>query len=133
MKGITKNMKGITMKKKLTLLIDGIKITFKVLSATDFSYTNSNKKGTNFHLVKSKKTRVTDASGCVWQPETYQLMEDGKIEFLCSKVRNDRPTYGLWDCCNIFKVKYVTHEGDEPSYGTQFTVNISEPKFKSIK
>ena len=125
-------MKGITLKKTLTLLIDGLQITFKVLSATDFSYCNSGKKGINIHLVKSKKTRIVDIEGYIWQPESFQLMDDGEIEFLCSKVKNDRPTYGLWDCCEIFKLEYVSHEGDTV-WHPNFTVNISEPKFKSIK
>ena len=96
--------------KTLTLLIDGINTTFRIKDVLEFTR-HGGTVGTTYHLIKSKNTRIIDLSGnlAIWQPESFTIesnWDENKVELLCSRVRNDKPTYGLYDVTDVFKVEF---------------------------
>ena len=96
--------------KTLTLMIDGIKTTFRVKDVLNFTRYGG-VKGTTYHLIKSKNTRVGMIPRTVWQPESFTLTRKARnitVELLCSKVRNNKPTYSLFDVAYIFDVQFVS-------------------------
>ena len=105
--------------KRLTLLIDGIKTTFRIKDVINFTRNErevggtGTTCGTTYHLIKSKKTRIKmDAplNRIIWQPASFTIESDwneGAVELLCSRVRNDKPTYALYDVTDAFKVEFL--------------------------
>tara|TARA_Y100000310_G_C20151587_1_gene564997 strand:+ start:105 stop:410 length:306 start_codon:yes stop_codon:yes gene_type:complete len=97
--------------KRLTLLIDGIKTTFRIKDVINFTR-KGGVIGETYHLIKSKNTRIRTNIGTLndadlWQPESFTLIWDEGTELLCSKVRNDKPTYALYDVVDVFKVEFL--------------------------
>ena len=106
-----KTKKGIEKMKTLILLIDGIKTTFKITNVFDFTR-HGGTVGTTYHLIKSKNTRIRTNIGTLndadlWQPESFTLIRDEGTELWCSKVRNGKPTYALYDVVDVFDVAFL--------------------------
>ena len=103
------------MREKIKVIIDGKEMEFTLLHELDCSNPNTGREWKSYHLVKSKKTRLFHnpyhTSDLGWdyrqaiQPESMEV-EDGKVtQFNASYVRNDKPTYGLYDFVGEFDIK----------------------------
>lgn len=89
--------------KFLSLSINGSEHIFKVINCF---YNATNCDGDNittYHLYKLRTSRL-NVLGHIMCPESFTIYEDkngiSRYDFLGSKVKNDKPTWGLYEMQN---------------------------------
>ena len=107
---------------KLKLKVDGVGYEYIVIDGVMRGKQGGTQGGKiieHFHLRKQKKNRFI-ADFRPYQPESLHIVNGSKLEFICSEVKNGRPSYSLYDLSYdgtdgmvSVKVEFVSYDGTD--------------------
>jgi len=105
---------------KLKLKIDGVGYEYIVMNGVSrWKKCVGGEVTEIFHLRKQKKNRFI-ADFRPYQPESFHIVNGGKLELHCSEVKNGRPSWNTYDLSYdgtegmvSVKVEFVSYDGTD--------------------